>query len=383
MRALFEVADILNNHWDAACNALHLNGWQCRTLDAVRRCRTAALGGHVDACDQCGHVRISYNSCRNRHCPKCQGQKRERWMDARMAELLPVPYFHVVFTLPEGINRLALYKPAAVYGLLFKTAWSTMQTFAADPVHLGALTGMIAILHTWGQTLSLHPHLHCVVPGGGLTKAGHWKTARSKGKFLFPVKGMSKVFRARYVEGLRKAFPEEPKEFFNSLFDKPWVIYAKRPFGGPAQVMEYLSRYTHKVAISNHRLLDVSGTTVTFGYKDYRQQGYKKVMTLDALEFIRRFTMHILPKGFVRIRHYGVLASSVKANTLPAILKQFGIKLIPDKVIQPPLPINDAGYPCPCCKKGRMQIVLSFDYRGPPTHWKELCNILTPAQEAV
>jgi hypothetical protein len=267
--------------------------------------------------------------------------------------------------------------------LLFSTAWGTLQTFAADPVHLGARTGMIAILHTWGQTLSLHPHLHCVVPGGGLTKAGHWKTARNKGKYLFPVKAMSKVFRARYVEGLRKAFSEEPKEFFNSLFDKPWVVYAKRPFGGPEQVMEYLSRYTHKVAISNHRLLKVSGTTVTFGYKDYRQEGNKKEMTLDALELIRRFAMHILPKGFVRIRHYGILASSIKADTLPVILKQFGIRVLPGKTDPVEMHEHDAGYECPVCKKGRMQIVLHFDDRGPPVHWKEFCNILTPEPEAV
>jgi hypothetical protein len=377
MCALFEVADILNNHWDAARSAMHLNNWQWRTLDAVRRCRTAALGGHVDICDLCGHVRISYNSCRNRHCPKCQGRLRERWMDARMAELLPVPYFHVVFTLPESINRQALYRPAAVYSLLFSTAWSTMQSFAADPAHLGARTGMIAILHTWGQTLTLHPHLHCVVPGGGLTHANHWQAARSKGKYLFPVKAMSKVFRARYVAALRKAFPEEPKELFNSLFNTQWVVYAKRPFGGPEQVMEYLSRYTHKIAISNHRLLDVSGTTVTFGYKDYRQEGYKKVMTLDALEFIRRFAMHIMPKGFVRIRHYGILASSVKAKSLPAILKQFGIRVIPEKPVSAEKHEHDAGYECPVCKKGRMQIVMHFDDRGPPTRWKELCNIHT------
>jgi hypothetical protein len=379
----YEVADILNMHRDAACTCLHLSGWQWRTLDAVRRCRTAALGGHIDVCDDCGHMRISYNSCRNRHCPKCQGQNRGRWMEARMAELLPVPYFHVVFTLPECINRLALFAPATVYGLLFTTAWSTLQSFAADPKHLGAHTGMISILHTWGQTLSLHPHLHCVVPGGGLTKAGHWKPARSKGKYLFPVKAMSKVFRARYAAGLRKAFINEPKEFFNSLFKKEWVVYAKQPFGGPEQVMEYLSRYTHKVAISNHRLLDVSNASVTFGYKDYRQNGFKKEMTLDALEFIRRFSMHILPKGFVRIRHYGILASSVKSATLPVILKQFGIRVLSEKSDPVVRLAHDAGYQCPCCKKGRMQIVLNFDFRGPPLQWKAICNNITPAQEAV
>ncbi len=373
MRALYEVADILNNHWDAARSVLPLNAWQWRTLDAVRRCRTAALGGHVDACDQCGHVRISYNSCRNRHCPKCQGQNREQWMQARMAELLPVPYFHVVFTLPEAINRLALYQPATVYGLLFRTAWTVLQSFAADSKHLGAQGGMIAILHTWGQTLTLHPHLHCVVPGGGLTKAGHWKAARNKGKYLYPVKAMSKVFRARYVAGLRKAFPNEPKEFFQSLFEKEWVVFAKRPFGGPAQVVEYLGRYTHKIAISNHRITAMANGAITFTYKDYRAEGCKKEMTLDALEFIRRFAMHIMPKGFVRIRHYGILASSVKRASLPVIMKQFGIKVVKANEKPTPPVINDDGYHCPLCNKGRMIIVCHFDYRGPPLHfWNKL-----------
>lgn len=383
MRALNEVADILSQHWDAARSVLPLNGWQWRTLDAVRRCRTAALGGHVDECDTCGHVHISYNSCRNRHCPRCQGQNRERWMDARMAELLPVPYFHVVFTLPDGINRLAMYAPATVYGLLFSTVWSVLQSFAADPKYLGARGGMIAILHTWGQTLTLHPHLHCVVPGGGLTQAGHWKHARSKGKYLFPVKAMSKVFRARYVAALRKAFAEEPKEFFQSLFEKDWVVYAKRPFGGPAQVVDYLGRYTHKIAISNHRLTALENGRVTFTYKDYRAEGSKKEMTLDGMEFIRRFAMHILPKGFVRIRHYGILASSVKRLSLPTIMKQFGIRILKAKDI-PSVPLaNDAGYDCPLCKKGRMIMVCHFDYRGPPHYWKAKRHIPTPVQEAV
>ncbi|MES2648093.1 MAG: IS91 family transposase [Bacteroidota bacterium] len=366
MQPVYEIATILNRHWDNANVQLKLNSWQWRTLHAIRRCRTAALGGHVDQCDHCSHLHISYNSCRNRHCPKCQGQQREAWMEARKEDILPVPYFHVVFTVPDAINKICLYQPATIYNILFNTAWSTMQTFAADEKYLGAQTGMISILHTWGKTLSLHPHLHCVIPGGGITKAGHWKNTRNDGHFLFPVKALSLVFRARFVSALRKAFPDLSKEFYNNLFKTNWVVYAKRPFGGPLQVIEYLSRYTHKIAISNHRITNIGIDTVSFGYKDYRQAGNKKEMTLDALEFIRRFAMHVLPKGFVRIRHYGILSSKLKQTALATIRTQ----------LQPGLnQVNDGGptptqtvttHTCPCCKKGLMQTILHFDYRGPP-----------------
>ena len=375
MQPAYELATILNLHWARANEQLSLNGWQWRTLHAIRRCRTAALGGHVDQCDSCGHLRISYNSCRNRHCPKCQGQQREAWMAARQAELLPIPYYHVVFTLPEAINQLALYQPAAVYGLLFSTAWSTIQSFASDPNHLGAQTGMISILHTWGQTLTLHPHLHCIIPGGGISSTGQWKSTRCKGKFLYPVKALSAVFRARYVAALRKQFPEQPPEFFNQLFATPWVVYAKRPFGGPDQVIEYLGRYTHKIAISNHRITGVDAQTVQFTYKDYRQAGIKKEMALSAVEFIRRFALHILPKGFVRIRHYGMLSNAVKQTTLTRIREQLTPMQNSNKKEEPTValsvPIESI---CPCCKKGRMQHVMDFDHRGPPM---ELMNRIT------
>ena len=372
MQPAFELAAILNRHWDQANEQLKLNGWQWRTLQAIRSCRTASLGGHIDQCDHCGHLSISYNSCRNRHCPKCQGQQRETWMEARRAELLPVPYFHVVFTLPETVNRLCLYKPAVVYNLLFSTAWSTIESFAADERHLGAQTGMISILHTWGQTLSLHPHLHCIVPGGGITKSKHWRAGRSRGKFLFPVKALSKVFRARFTAAVRKAFPDEPKEFFESLFKTNWVVYAKRPFGGPLQVIEYLGRYTHKIAISNHRINALTKDTVSFTYRDYRQAGNRKEMTLAALEFIRRFALHILPKGFVRIRHYGILSSKIKGEAIPIIRAQ----LIPWVPEDPMIPgVTAAGIvtrTCPCCKKGLMQHVMDFDHRGPPAEYLKL-----------
>lgn len=253
------------------------------------------MGGHVDACTSCGIVRISYNSCRNRHCPKCQGNKREEWITRRETELLPVPYFHVVFTLPDILNTLALHQPKAVYGALFEAAWGTINTFGNNPKNLGAATGMISILHTWGQQLSLHPHLHCIISGGGLSKSGQWKSAKSKGKYLFPVKAMSKVFRAKYVQSLKSKTGHADKELINALFKKEWVVFAKRPFGNPQSVIEYLGRYTHKIAISNHRIKNMDQDTVTFSYKDYRKSGQKSVMTLDGMEFIRRFSMHIFP----------------------------------------------------------------------------------------
>jgi hypothetical protein len=272
-----------------------------------------------------------------------------------------------VFTLPQAINRICLYQPAIVYNILFSTVWSTIQSFSADAKYLGATTGMITILHTWGQTLSLHPHLHCIIPAGGITKDCVWKFTRNNGKFLFPVKALSSVFRARFVAALRKALPNEPKAFFNSLFQTNWVVYAKRPFGGPLQVIEYLGRYTHKIAISNHRITEIGNDAVSFTYKDYRQDGAQQQMTLDATEFIRRFALHILPKGFVRIRHYGILSSKLKVTALPAIRKQLQHPWQPEvAVIQPVTVTQPIERTCPCCKKGIMQHVMDFNFRGPP-----------------
>ena len=247
-----EVANVLDYLSDEV-EQLQLNTWQLRTLSAIRRCRTSALGGHIDACDRCGVVQISYNSCRNRHCPKCQGHKREAWILKRSEELLPVPYFHVVFTLPSELNGLAMYQPQVVYDSLFSSAWDTLQSFAKQQ---GVTMGMISILHTWGQTLSLHPHIHCIVPGGGVTKNGVWKNVRKDGKFLFSVKAMSKVFRAKYMKELRSKL-EIDKSLSEQLFSKSWVVYAKKPFGNAHSVTEYLGRYTHKIAISNSRLLSI------------------------------------------------------------------------------------------------------------------------------
>ena len=362
MRANYEVAQVLRQHWAEVEHHPQINRWQLRTLSALKRCRTADLGGHVDACTDCGSVRISYNSCRNRHCPKCQGNNREKWLASREAELLPVPYFHVVFTLPDTLNQLAIYQPKAVYDSLFEAAWKTVDCFARDPRHLGAKAGMIAILHTWGQTLSLHPHLHCIVPGGGLTKEGKWKTAKTQGKYLFPVIAMSKVFRAKYIKALKYRIEPE-KGLINALFQKKWVVYAKRPFGHPKAVLEYLGRYTHKVAISNHRILDIGQKQTTFSYKDYRQGAQKLEMRLDNLEFIRRFSMHILPKGLVRIRHFGILGSSAKQITIPLIHWELGIP-IPEKEPRI-LEIYNPRY-CPCCQKESMVSIQRLPKRGPP-----------------
>ncbi len=363
MRSAFEVADVLQRNNHQLCHYCS-NSWQLRTLHALRKCRTSELGGHVDQCDSCGNLSISYNSCRNRHCPKCQGEKREAWIQARESELLPVPYFHVVFTLPQQINTMCLYAPDKVYNLLFKTVWSVMQSFAADPKHLGTKPAMIAVLHTWGQNLSLHPHLHCIVPGGGVAQQGKWKAARSEGKFLFPVKAMSKVFRARFVAGLRKDFPKQSKVFFDSLFNKDWVIYAKRPFQNPRSVVEYLGRYTHKIAISNHRILSLEDGKVTFSYKDYRKGAQKLQMTLPDAEFIRRFSQHILPKGFVRIRHYGFLSSSWKTDKLAALQKQLGVDLSVEANQK-----TGTHRKCTACQQGTLSTVSTFRGRAPPQYW--------------
>jgi Putative transposase/Transposase zinc-binding domain len=352
-------------HWSKVESAAGINSWQLRTLAAIMRCRTAAMGGHVDACSDCAAVRISYNSCRNRHCPTCQGRKREEWIQAREAELLNVPYLHVVFTLPAELNQLALYQPKAVYDTLFEAAWQTLHVFGKDEKHLGARPGMIAVLHTWGQSLTLHPHLHCIVPGGGLSKAGYWKKARSQGKFLFPVKAMSKVFRAKYVQGLKEKLPDMDRQLVNALFKKPWVVYAKRAFAGPASVIEYLGRYTHKIAISNHRLTAVDEQTVSFTYKDYRKGGQQQTMTLPALEFIRRFALHVLPRGFVRIRHYGILSATSKSQALPAIRSQ--LPEVAQKQKQPLRQLQEYNpLLCPCCTKETMVMLQVLPKRGPP-----------------
>jgi hypothetical protein len=309
MQPAWEVAAVLRH---VNTSSLRLTIHQQKTLRAIEQCRTAALGGHIDACDTCGNISISYNSCRNRHCPKCQGHRRQEWIQKREADLLPCTYYHVVFTLPGQLNTLAMQQAAMIYDALFKAAWLTLNQFGNNA---GIQLGMIAVLHTWGQNLSLHPHLHCIVPGGGIGKNGQWQKQLRSNRYLFSVKALSKVFRAKYVQQLR-ANGIEDKTLIESLFQTPWVVYAKRPFGGPQQVIEYLGRYTHKVAISNHRLQLITNKDVTFSYKDYKAKGTAKQMTLSNEEFTRRFAQHILPYRFVRIRHYGILSSAWKRGKL-------------------------------------------------------------------
>jgi hypothetical protein len=358
MQARYEVAGVLWQNKEGLKD-IASNSWQLRTLSALMSCRTHLLGGHIDTCSNpgCKHVHISYNSCRNRHCPKCQGHKTQEWITERENELLNVPYYHIVFTLPASLNRICLYRPKMVYTILFKTAWSVLGDFASNPRFIGAKTGMIAILHTWGQNLSLHPHLHCIVPGGGITINSKWKASKGKDKYLFPVKSLSKVFRARFVEELRKHI-NLPNTLYKELFSKQWVVYCKQPFFGPQQVVEYLGRYTHKIAISNHRIQSTGNGKVSFTAKDYRKGGKKHVITLTEQEFIRRFCLHILPKGFTRIRHYGILSSALKKKIIPLLQQELGKPVLKEK-----LPVHRV---CPKCRKGSLVTLLTFKGRAPP-----------------
>ena len=328
-----EVADVFRRHgavWRAA-NEAHLSLSQRRVMTAIEVCRTAALGGHVERCENCAHTRIAYNSCRNRHCPKCQWPVAQAWLAAREAELLPVAYFHVVFTLPAAISAIAYQNKAKVYGLLFTAAAETLTAIAADPEHLGADIGITAVLHSWGQNLHHHPHVHCIVPGGGISPDGKRWIACKRGFFL-PVRVLSRLFRRLFLQGLETMHAAGELQFFADLVSlneasafaailaplrrAEWVVYAKKPFAGPKQVLAYFARYTHRVAIANSRLIDLDETHVSFRWKDYRESGRRKskVMRLSAGEFMRRFLLHVLPNGFHRIRHYGLFANGHRAD---------------------------------------------------------------------
>lgn len=311
-----DLGEIVRRH-EASYGASHpVSLLQQRVLHALASCRTAALGGHLEQCDRCGHRRAVYHSCRNRHCPKCQLLAQEDWLEARRADLLPIPYFHVVFTLPHALNRLALAKPRVVYDLLFTAASETLKTFGRDPKHLGGELGITAILHTWSQTLSLHPHLHCVVTGGALAPGGSRWIALRHPSFLFPVRALAKVFRGKFTDGLRQRRdrgdlgPDDAlRALLHTLRQQDWVVYAKPPFAGPKSVLRYLGRYTHRIALSNRRILRVEGDHVALRYRDYADGNRRKVLELSAHELLRRFLLHVLPRRFVRIRHYGLLAN--------------------------------------------------------------------------
>lgn len=361
---------------------------QRRVLKDLALCRTAALGGHVEECDQCGQQSIAYNSCRNRHCPKCQALARARWMADRAKELLPVEYFHVVFTLPDELALMGLQNPRVVYNLLFRSAAQTMMQLAADRKHLGANIGFLAVLHTWGQNLHLHPHLHCVVPGGGIAVDGdRWVSCRPG--FFLPVRVLSRLFRGKFLAFLDEAFQGQQLRLhgqlqqladakaFQKLLDqlraKEWVVYAKPPFGGPEQVLKYLARYTHRVAISNHRLIKMEDDKVFFHYKDYADESAEKIMALDAVEFMRRFLQHVVPSGFVRIRHFGFLANRFRTEKLARCRQLIEDA---DKASATPAPrqacppatmaeLAVERHRCPHCGKGRMIVVERLE-RAPP-----------------
>jgi hypothetical protein len=385
-----EVADIFRDHGPAwrKANAGHVSLDQLKVMSAIESCRTAALGGHVARCEQCSHTLIAYNSCRNRHCPKCQGAAAQEWLAAREAELLPVPYFHVVFTLPARIADIAYQNKAALYDLLFKASSETTLTIAADPKHLGARIGILSVLHTWGSALTHHPHVHMIVPGGGFSLDGErWVACRPS--FFLPVRVLSRLFRRLFLHKLVAAHAAGQLQFFGihapltdakafaaylaPLRNSEWVVYSKRPFGGPEQVLRYLARYTHRVAISNRRLIVCDDKGVTFKWKDYRLEGPEryKVMTLATHEFIRRFLMHVLPAGFHRIRYYGLLASGKRAENIARARELLALPLLPiDAIKAASINTNEPQtpeHPCPCCG-GRMIIIETFERGSSPRY---------------
>jgi len=385
VRADLEVADIFRSAGPAyrAAHAGHLSLPQLKVMTAIENCRTAALGGHVEACEDCGHWRVAYNSCRNRHCPKCQGAAARTWLAEREADLLPVGYFHVVFTLPTEVAAIAFHNKGVLYDLLFRTASETMLTIAADPRHLGARIGITAVLHTWGSALTYHPHVHMIVPGGGIARDGtRWIASRPA--FLLPVRVLGKLFRRLFLTRLIQLYDAGQLAFFGSLAPLAdrgaflhhlvparkarWVVYPKPPFARPQAVLSYLSRYTHRVAISNRRLLGFDETGVTFRYKDYRRADPERqqVMTLATDEFIRRFLLHVLPRGFHRIRHYGLLGGAGRKDNLAQARR---LLAVPPPADNDPDETVDIHPPCPCCG-GRMLVIEAFarwcQPRAPP-----------------
>ena len=380
-----EVAEIFRQHGPQyrQVHAETLSRGQRRVMGAIECCRTAALGGHVERCDACGHLRIAFNSCRDRHCPKCQSLARAQWLEERQAELLEVEYFHVVFTLPEPIAALAYQNKKLLYDMLFHASAQTLRTIAADPEHLGAEIGFLTILHTWGQNLLHHPHVHCVVPGGGISPDGsRWIGCRPG--FFLPVRVLSRLFRRLFLEALQKSFEAGALQFFSDLeplrdkaafaaylaaaANTEWVVYAKAPFGGPAQVLRYLGRYTHRVAISNNRLLGLEDGRVRFLWKDYKHEGAKRVMDLAAEEFIRRFLLHVLPEGFQHIRSYGFLANRYRETKIALCRTLLGTPKPACDELTETLDYRDryeqltgiSLRDCPACGRGHMVCIESF-----------------------
>jgi hypothetical protein len=386
-RPRLDVADVIRSCSDEFLEryGAGLTPEQKRALHDLTACRTAALGGHVLGCPECGHQVISYNSCGNRHCPKCYGTAAARWTEAQAADLLEVPYFHVVFTLPRALDPIALANPREIYGLLMRAAAETLIELAADPKHLGAEIGVLAVLHTWGQDLELHPHVHCVVPGGGLSPDGtRWVGSRPD--FFLPVRALSRVFRGKFLAGLRAAFAagrlrlarepgpsasrEELERRVSESVRTDWVVYAKEPFGGPEVVLKYLARYTHRAAISNHRLLELEDGEVRFRWKDYAHGSRWRTMTLGAVEFVRRFLMHVLPAGFVRIRHYGLLANRHRREKLALCRELLGGAVASEGGDVEPMTRPEGPSPvtptraCPVCGAGPLVVIAELPAAG-------------------
>lgn len=381
-RPRLEVADVFRRYGEAyrQQHGASMSAAQWRVMSAIEVCRTAALGGHLERCDQCGYERNAFNSCRDRHCPKCQCLARAQWIEQRQSELLDVPYFHVVFTVPEEIAAIAYQNKKVVYDILFQATAETLKTIAADPKHLGAEIGFFAVLHSWGSNLHFHPHLHCVVPGGGLSADGQrWISCRPD--FFLPVRVLSHLFRRLFLESLQHAFDSGKLQFFNTqeplrerrafvqfvarMKDCDWVVYAKRPFAGPQQVLDYVGRYTHRVGISNNRLLEIENGQVSFEWKDYRAGGQVKTMTLSADEFIRRFLLHVLPDGFQRIRYYGFLGNRYRKQKLEQCRRLLSMPNQADPTSAAEKDYRDeyeeltgiSLRQCPQCKQGRMVMV--------------------------
>ncbi len=388
-RPLLELADVIRNAGQSFLDRSRswLTWQHLKVLQAIERCRTAALGGHRDQCSSCGHSAISYNSCRNRHCPKCQGNARHRWLEARGQELLPTPYVHVVFTLPRELAPLALQNKKVIYNLLFQTSAETLLEVARDPKHLGAEIGFFSVLHTWNQKLQHHPHVHCVLPAGGLSP-DHTRWIKSRSSFFPPVKVLGRVFRSKFTQALKRAFTEskldfhgtlkflgKPKTFstwLRQLFRNDWVVYCKPPFGGPEYVLRYLGAYTHRVAISDHRLVALAEGNITFRWRDSAHQNKKRLITMPVEEFLRRFLLHVLPRGFVRIRNFGFLANRQRAALLP-FCSQLLNSVPESQPSKPPVPSNSttlAFWTCPVCG-GPMRVIerltaAQIQLRSPP-----------------
>ena len=390
-RHRLEVADVFREHANEYLAEFGGPAAPRRVLRAVQNCRTAVLGGHVEACDRCGQQRISYNSCRNRHCPKCQGPATARWLAARAAELLATPYFHLVFTLPAALGPLALQNPRLLYGLLMHATSQTLLEIAADPQHLGAEVGFLTVLHTWGQNLLHHPHVHCVIPAGGIAPDdSRWIHCREN--FFLPMRVLSRVFRGKFVAGLKRAFargelafhgdlaelaePARFAELLDQAVRRDWVVFAKPPFGGPRQVLKYLARYTHRVAIANRRLVALRQGSVTFRWKDYAHGGRQRFMTLAATEFIRRFLLHVLPHGFKKIRHYGFMANRARQAKGELCRRLLNMNSMPTPAPDDVHPNQPGETPdaeplrrCPHCREGRLRIIqwLPSQLRGSRT----------------